>query len=115
MRGTPHSIDEARPTEPVQLGDTLESCHKLRWCLQHHTIRETQHPISSSFQFPIALPVSLARDSSMSRTIEFNNQSQGQATEIHNGISQGELAPKFIAKQLTIAEKPPGELLGQGI
>jgi len=51
----------------------------------------------------------------MSGTIEFNNQFQGQATEIHNRIAQRKLAAKLIAKQLTIAKKPPGELLGQGV
>ena len=51
----------------------------------------------------------------MSGTIEFNNQFQGQATEIHDRIAHGQLAAKLIAKQLTIAEKPPGELLRKGI
>jgi hypothetical protein len=51
----------------------------------------------------------------MPSTIEFNNQFQGQATEVHNHIPKGKLTPKLIAKQLTVAQEFPGKLLGKGI
>jgi hypothetical protein len=72
-------------------------------------------PDTPSFQIPIALISLGPRLATMSGTIEFNNQFQGQAAEIHNRIAQGELAAKLIAKQRAIAEKLPGRIFRQGI
>jgi len=51
----------------------------------------------------------------MSGTVEFHDQFQRQTTEIHNGIAQGNLPPKLTVEHVAIAQKLPGELLGQRI
>ena len=40
----------------------------------------------------------------MAGTVEFNDQFQRQATKIHNGIVEGQLAAKLVVEQLAIAE-----------
>jgi hypothetical protein len=100
----------------LELSDAfLNPSLKLRRRLEHHPIRDSQDSIPFSFQFPVALLIHPGlRFVTMSGSIEFNNEFQGQTTEVHNP-AQWELTAKLIAKQLTIAEELPGELLRQGI
>jgi hypothetical protein len=51
----------------------------------------------------------------MSGTIEFDDEFQRHATEVHNRIAQWDLTAKLIVNELTIAEKMPSEPLGQRI
>ena len=90
--------------------------HKPGRRLQHNAIWKTEHPIPSVLQLPVALLISgCLRLVSRSDTIEFDDEPQRQATEIHNRSAQGDLAAKLIVNELTIAEKSPSELLGQRI